>query len=74
MPHNDWKRLGFIAPLFGLAGTVVGMGKAFRIIYHAKEQPRVSELMEPMISALVTTMVAMIVGLAILALLRKTKS
>jgi biopolymer transport protein ExbB len=63
------QRLGFIAligtisPMVGLLGTVDGMVAAFRVIAKSDTQPKPSELAEGISTALITTLVGLLLAI-----------
>jgi biopolymer transport protein ExbB len=59
--------IGSISPMFGLLGTVDGMVQAFSVIAHSTVSPKPYELAQGIMTALVTTLVGLWLGIPAVA-------
>jgi biopolymer transport protein ExbB len=60
--------IGTVSPMVGLLGTVDGMVRAFRVIANSATQPKPSQLADGISTALITTLVGLLLAIPAIAL------
>jgi biopolymer transport protein ExbB len=60
--------IGTVSPMVGLLGTVDGMVRAFRVIADSPTQPKPSELAQGISTALITTLVGLVLAIPAIGL------
>lgn len=66
--------IGTIAPMVGLLGTVDGMVAAFSLIANSPSTPKPSELAEGISTALITTLVGLVIAIPALGVFNILKN